>query len=345
MRLITLLIFLGVLNSNSLLSQTSLEDSIVSLALTLSERALYDARFEEANEIVNLSYFKKFKDYNVEHEILLSIQKMRIDGIANNVCNKKTNHNANLKTLLQFIPDSINIDDTEVLGQLFFALSQTYLSNDIKDSSIIYRDKSLRIFQDMGNFEKIAEIRAYDISTKHNMMLQKGDKEQIIELIPEYEKEIEISKLYSKYVLAFNTRHLAQIYKRQTLDYEKALQLFKLSLNLRREIGFKPYLPASYSSLGDVYMKMGEDKLAIEMYLESFRLADEIGFIRFQLYPNLQVGDIYLNKLNTEKASEYYLKALKLASENNYSFGIDQSIERIEKLNITMYKNNCRDSR
>ena len=334
MRLITLIIFLGVLNSYSLLGQTSLEDSIVSLTLTLSERALYDARFEEAKEIVKLSYFENFKDYKIEHGILLSIQKMRIDEIANNVFNKKPNYRENLNILLKFLNDSNRIEDTEVLGQLFFTLSQVYLSNDIRDSSLIYHDKSLSIYQAGRNFEKIAEIRAHDISIKHNMLFNNGDKEQIIELIPEYEKEIESSKHYSKYVLAYNTRHLAQIYRRQLLDYEKALELFKQSLELRLEIGFKPYLPASYSSLGDVYMKMGEDDLAIEMYSESSKLAEEIGFIRFQLYPNLQIGDIYLNKQKTEKAYEYYLKALKLASENNYSFGIDQSIERIEKLNI-----------
>ena len=67
MRLVALIIFLGVLNRYSVQGQTSLEDSIVSLALTLSERALYDARFEEAKEIVNLSYFKNFKDYKIEH--------------------------------------------------------------------------------------------------------------------------------------------------------------------------------------------------------------------------------------------------------------------------------------
>lgn len=338
MRLITYIIFLGVLNSYSLLGQTGLEDSIVSLALTLSEKALYDARFQEAKEIVNLSYFENLKGYTIEHEILLSIQKMRIDGIANNVSNKKNDNKANHKKLLQFLSDSNEIKETNVLGQLFFAISQTYFSNDLKDLSLIYHDKALRIFQDMGDFKEIVKIRAHDISVKHNMLFQKGDKEQILELIPEYEKEIETSMHYSKYVLAYNTRHLAQIYRRQTSDYEKALQLFKWSLELRLEIGFKPYLPASYSSIGDVYMKMGEVNLAIEMYLESSKLAEEIGFIRFQLYPNLQIGDIYFNKQKTEKAYEYYLKALKLASENNYSLGIEQSIGRIEKLNITRNK-------
>ncbi|WP_242158724.1 tetratricopeptide repeat protein [Aestuariivivens sediminis] len=320
------------------MGQTKLEDSIVTLTLNLSDRALYDARFEEAKNMVNLSYFKNFKDYKIEHGVLLTVQKLRIDGIANNVFNKRTNHRENLNTLLNFLPDSNKIEDTEVLGQLYFALSQAYRSNNIIDSSLIYHDKSLQIFEDHGNFEKIAEIRAYDTSVKHNMLLQRGDKAKILELIPEYEKEIKARKHYSKYILAYNTRHLAQIYRRQLLDYEKALQLFKWSLELRLEIGFKPYLPASYSSLGDVYMKMGEDKLAIAMYTESCELAEEIGFIRFQSYPNLQIGDIYLNTQKPEKAYKYYLKALKLASKNNFSLGIDQSIERIEKLNTTKYK-------
>ena len=159
--------------------------------------------------------------------------------------------------------------------------------------------------------------------------LGEGNKEEILNLIPEYEQEISNAGKYSKYVLSFNTRHLAQIHRRQTLDYDKALSLFKQSLDLRKAIGFKPFIPASYASLGDVYLKKGAYDPAIEMYLKAKELADEIGFVRHQFYPYLCIGDIYWLMGHEEKATEYYTLALKSAAENNYVPGIDQAIERI----------------
>ena len=169
-------------------------------------------------------------------------------------------------------------------------------------------------------------------------MLKEDKKQEILELIPTYQKEIEYSKVYSEYALAYNTRHLAQIHRRQTFNYKEALRLFKLSLDLRIEIGFKPFIPASYSSLGDVYMKMGQNPEAVEMYTKSSEFAEEIGFVRYQLYPNIQIGDFYQENGQVDKAFEYYLKALKLATKNNFSIGIDQSIEKMRKMNISINK-------
>lgn len=307
---------------------------MVSLAISQSEKALYEARFEEAQEKVALSLFNELQDYSPDHEILLTIQHIRIDWFTNIVYLKTSNNKTNLQKLTKFLPETGKVEHKEVLSQYFLALSNAYRTNGIMDTSAIYREKALSLFHKEKNFAKIAEIRALDISLNHNHYFQQGDKKQILELIPKYEEEIAFSKQYSKYVLAYNTRHLAQIYRRQTFEYEKALDLFKRSLDIRSEIGFKPFLPASYSSLGDVYMKMNEDKLAIKMYTKSFKLAKEIGFVRYQSYPIMQIGDIYFNKQKNKKAHKYYQKALKLASENNYPVGIEQCKERIKKVHI-----------
>jgi tetratricopeptide (TPR) repeat protein len=341
MKVVLILLILGTQFGHSVWGQNQKDnptDSIVSLALSLSEKALYDARFEEAKEIVKISYYKKFSGFNIQNEILLTIQNIRIDGFANIVFLKTSDNKTNFKKLSKFLSDTTEIEDKGVLSQYLLALSDAYRSIGIMDSAVMYQEKALLFYHEEKNFKKIAEIRAHDISIKHNQFLSQGNKKKILELIPKYKEEIAFSKLYNKYALAYNTRHLAQIYRRQTFDFEEALELFKMSLNLRLEIGFKPFLPASYSSLGDVYMKMNEDALAIEMYIKSSEIAEEISFVRYESYPFMQIGDIYLSNDQMEKAFEFYIKALKLASENNYSVGINQSIERIKKLNMTKNK-------
>ena len=138
--------------------------------------------------------------------------------------------------------------------------------------------------------------------------------------------------MHSKFALSYNTRHLAQIYRRQTNDYESSIKLFKQSLELRIELGFRPFIPASYSSIGDVYMKMEDYTRAIEFYSKSSELAEEIGFIRYQIYPIIQIGECYQNKGDTDIALGYYSRALKIAVKNDYPIEKDQLVNRIESL-------------
>jgi tetratricopeptide (TPR) repeat protein len=312
-------------------------DSIVSSAISLSEVAIFDARFEEAKNTVNPSIFIQLKEFNIDHKVLLILQNLRIDRFTNNVYQKTTDHYAAFKKLHQFIGDTARMDK-KILGDYFLILSNTYRSRGIIDSSGCYQKKALEIFSYKNNFNKIADIRTLNISLKHTHLRSQGKKVQILALIPQYEEEIEFSKLYNKYSLSFNTRHLGQIYLRHTSNYEKAFELFKRSLDLRIEIGFKPYLPASYSSLGDAYVKMNKDSLAIEMYHVSSEIAQEIGFIRYQSSPNLKIGDIYLADNDFETAKEYYVLAAEYASKNDYSDGIKQAEERIKKMNAIMLK-------
>lgn len=143
---------------------------------------------------------------------------------------------------------------------------------------------------------------------------------------------IESSRQHSTYALAYNTRHLAQIYRRQTKEFDKALELFQVSLAARQKIGFKPFIPASYSSIADVYLAMESYDKAIEVYSKAWELAAEIRFIRYEYYPLLKIGDIYLAKNDLEMARDYYRKARSSAIANNYASALREAEIRLENL-------------
>ena len=307
-------------------------DSLVEMAISISSQALYEANFSEAKEAVSIEYFENFKNLKNKHRIMLTIQDLRIDRFLNIIHQRKFYPKENFNRLAIFQADISEIKEKEIVANFYRAFSNLHRSLKNIDSSSIYEIKALKLFNESGKLDKVAEIRADQISRKHNRYLREGKKKEILRLIPEYKKEIEISKTYSKYALSYNTRHLAQIYRRQTFDYKQSLRLFKESLSLRKEIGFKPFIPASYSSLGDVYVKLGNFKLAEEMYLKSKNLADEIGFVRYQCNPYISIGDIYLTQKNKLEALEYYSKALKSASLNNYTTGINVAIEKIKSI-------------
>ncbi len=332
---ITLLLFIFL--ANLIYAQDPelrIVDSLVYDALLHSEEKLYRAQFNEAKEIVQLDHFNKLIGYKVHHEIMLTIQNQRVGYFMSNVYQQKFDHAKNLERLERLLPDVQIIKDKNVQGEYFMALSGAYRSSGNMDSLFIYENKAANLFQETQDFQKLAILRATRISWKHSQFLNDVKKEEILALIPEYKEEIEFSTNHSKYALSYNTRHLAQIHRRQTLNYEEALKLFQASLSIREEIGFKPYLPASYSSIGDVYAKMGKFDCAIDMYLRAASFADEIGFIRYQSIPILNIGDCYLIQNNKEKALEYYKKSIRIATENNYEPGVLQAEEKINNIEV-----------
>lgn len=309
-------------------------DSLVDVRISLSEKYLFDAQFLQAKKSLDSSYFRDLEGFGPKHEILLTVQDIRISGFMNIVYALKTSHFENFERLNRYLALAEKLKNETIQAKYFFAFSSTYRSIGNLDSASIYQEKAISLFRKNNNLEEIAKIRATNISRLHNLLLQEEKKQEILKLIPKYQEEIDFSTSYSKYALAYNTRHLAQIHRRQTMNYQESLKLFKTSLALRMEIGFKPFIPASHSSLGDVYLKMGEYRSAIEAYLKSVELADEIGFVRYQSYPLLSIGNCYLNQNDKSNAIEYYRRALKNASDNNYQSIIDQAnlkIGEIEK--------------
>jgi len=306
-------------------------DSLVNLAISLSEKALYAANFEEARDIVDLSYFKRFEELDIEHEIQLTLQEIRVVGISNIVRYKRGDRQQIYNRLKVFSSQIDQIDSKETLGNYYLALSALSRSVGKVDTARTLEERALLTFKKIGDEEVVARIQANQISRKHNQYLRAGKKEEILELIPVYQDEIDFSTRYSKYALAYNTRHLGQIHRRQTQNYSEALRLFKASLSLREEIGFKPFIPASYSSLGDVYAKMGSDSLAIDMYEKAAELAIAIGFVRYQTYPYLCIGDIKKKQGEQLEAIKYYRIGLKYAAQNKYTTGIDNAIQKISE--------------
>lgn len=309
-------------------------DSIVSIAISNSENALFDASFNDGLELIQTSSFENIMGYSDKHQIMLVLQEMRITGFKNIVYQQKTDNHERFRRLQELFSKAQNLKHKSTRGQYYLMLSGSYRSLKNSDSAIYYQEQAIKLFEEENDLEQIAIIRAGNISRNHNRLLRENKKQEILELIPKYETEIKFSEQHSKYALAYNTRHLAQIHRTQTLNYSASLKLFKISLHLREEIGFRPFLPASYSSLGDVNVKLDEYYSAIEMYKKASELASNIGFIRYQTIPNLNIGDIYKKLAARDKALEYYMKGLESAIKNNYTTGIEQAKNKIDNLEL-----------
>lgn len=332
MRSLFIILLLSFHFQNTFYGQEINLDSVIYTALSHSEKALYNGRLAEAKDMAAIEKFREKEGFNINHEILLTIRNIRIEQFERNLYLKPPIVEEHLLKLKLILPNLDEVTDDNVLGRYYRSLSQAYGSVGKKDSARMFIEKAKAQFLKLGNFEEVAGIRASEISKTHVELLKAGDTLSVYELIPRYRDEIAFSQKYSHYSLAYNTRHLAQIYLKLDLDYNEALRLFEISKNIREEIGFKIFLPASYSSLGDVYFKLSDDEEAIYWYTKSVELADEIGFIRYESYPILMIGDIYYSKGKVEEARKRYSKAKRIAQGNNYTIGIEQAEERLDKI-------------
>ncbi len=313
--------------------QTTVYDNEISNAVLLSEKALFEAKLEEAKQLVTSSRYNNDSRFTSKHRIQLVLQQMRVEGITNILYMQRSDVARNLNLLLELLPHAEKLESKSLQGNFYLTLSSAYRSNRNLEMSMAYEKKALDLFNSVNDFESVAKMRANLISRRHNSLFAEGHKDEILLLIPRYQEEIKYAESYSKYALAYNTRHLAQIHRRQTLNYSESLRLFNQSLRLRQEIAFKPFIPASYSSLADVYTAMGEYIKAIETYEKTLELALEIGFVRYEFYPLYQIGTIYLNNEDKVQALEFFQKALESASSNNYQGGIDQARRKIDEIN------------
>ncbi len=308
-------------------------DGFVSKSIALSEKLIYQADFEEAQKYVRLSFFETFTLYKRKHKIALISQDARVQIFKNRIYQNTPNQKKVLGQVLNMLTSARKLDDKAVYANYMYTLGMAYLYNSDRDSAGYYYREALKVYQEFGDDYSAAKARAWLTWVANSKLNSEGIAEKIIGLIPVYQEEIEFAtKTGNKMALSYNTRHLANIYLYQLQDFDKALELYQYSLSLREGLGFRPYLPASYSSIGDVFSKKGDIEKAIEMYFKSIQKAEEIKFIRYLFHPRIKIGDIYQMEGKIEKAKTLYLEALKVASLNKYLTGIEEAIEKLSNL-------------
>lgn len=300
-------------------------DAAITNAIELSESALYEANFNEALRVIDIADFENELGYEPRHEILLTIQKVRVRALSARLSQWQSTNEEFLNDLKALIPKTDYIEDTFVKAKLYAALSFYFTTEDL-DQCLLYENKALEILSDGEDNETLAIVRASRLSREMMNCLRQDDRERALELISEFRKEIEFSSRHSKYVLSYNTRHLANIYKVFELDHLEALHLYQWSLELREEIGFKPFLPASYYSLGEAHLLLSNDDIAIENLIRSAELAEEIGFLRYRILPLVKLGDVYLEKGELVKARQFYRRAIDIASSNEVPEALTEEI-------------------
>jgi tetratricopeptide (TPR) repeat protein len=328
-----LLLFVPILSAQTQTNNTI--DSLLTTSLNISEKLFYEGKFEEAKKYLRISFFEDFEAFTLTHKVKLLSQLSKIRLYENKLYRKQKKQQEVLNELLEIHPAASKLKDKAVLAGYLDTLGSACLETGNRDIAGQHYDKAFKLYAALKDTYNMADTGSRIIMVRHLRLRAKKDHAAVVKLIPEYENEIEFArKVNNKFALSFNTRHLGNIYLQQLKDYGRALKFLGRSLALRKEINFKPYIPPSYSSMGDIFKQTGETAKAIEMYSRSIEAAEEVHFIRYMFYPRLMLGDIYKGMNNLEKAKAYYKQALKIASANHDVNGIEEALTKYETLFI-----------
>ena len=98
-------------------------------------------------------------------------------------------------------------------------------------------------------------------------------------------------------------------------DYEKAIELYKQSLSIAKEIRDRDSEGAAYTNLGNVYDSLGDYKNAIEFCQQSLSIAKEIGDKNLEQRTYNNLGIIFQKHHDFRQAEECYESSIKVFEE------------------------------
>ena len=305
-------------------------DMFMSEAIWRSEQLMFNADFDEAQNYLNVEFFQQFSTFSDRHKAALVSQQARIQIIGNVVRHRPEQQQKVLQLLLSISDSADAIRDKSIQARYLATLAWAQLHNSEVDLAEENFRESLRLFEETGDQKGAAGSRAFLVLITHNRLKREGDTDKLLAHIPAYEEEIAFSEASgNRMALGYNLRHLALIYLDQVEDFDRALELYEASLAARGQIGFKPFMPASYSSIGDVLRQKEDYERAIAVYQRSIELADEIDFVRYRVHPRIRIGDIYQRMRNEAQAQVHYERALEVATASRYQAGMDEASARL----------------
>ena len=124
--------------------------------------------------------------------------------------------------------------------------------------------------------------------------------------------------------LNFSLNNLGIYYKRQG-DFEKAIEYYTQSLQIREASGDQKRVATALNNIGNVYKEQGDYDRAMDYYHRSLGIREAIGDKKGHAMSLTTIGVVHSKQGDYEKAEEYYWRSLKLNKEIGYQEGIATS--------------------
>lgn len=127
---------------------------------------------------------------------------------------------------------------------------------------------------------------------------------------------------------AFALNNLGSIYKLKG-DYDRAINFYTQSLNIKKKNGNKSGMAASLNNIGIIYNYRGDYAKAIKYYTESLKIREEIGNKSGIAASLNNIGSFYQVQEDYDKAIEFHTKSLEIKTDIGDRAGIATTLNNI----------------
>lgn len=112
-------------------------------------------------------------------------------------------------------------------------------------------------------------------------------------------------------------------------DYLRAADNYQKALKLAKESDSKGGLAYVSVKMGNIHYQQGNFAQAMEHYQRSMKVYEELGSTQEIAYPLLNVGNAYFSQGDYAQALEYYQRSLKICEQTFYKVGIAYLLNKI----------------
>lgn len=125
-------------------------------------------------------------------------------------------------------------------------------------------------------------------------------------------------------------------------DYDKALQFYMQSLEIREKINDQQGSALSANNIGNIYNNQGDYVKALDYYLRSLKVREKLNDKKGMAASYNNIGAVYEMQKDFSKALEYFSRSLKIRQEIGDKQGTALSLNNIG--NVLYYTDNYKDA-
>ncbi len=169
--------------------------------------------------------------------------------------------------------------------------------------------------KNIWNISKFTTSQSPQFARLSMLATMQSDASGLYDITENYDKQLKVIQnclkngfsINDKTILSQGFRGLGQIYFRQN-QLDSALASYKRSNNYSKEVGYNKYSGSSFLRIGDIYLKQGFPKLALENYLTALKFDIEQNNYSGLGQDHVAIA-IYYNTIGNNDSALYYAKS------------------------------------
>lgn len=239
----------------------------------------------------------------------------------------KTNKlNLAVKNLKSGLKENEKIKNLKRKIELLNKIGNSYLNSGYYKKSLAYYQAGLKVCKEYGQDQKLLS----SLLMNYGSSLQMNGN--LVDSLKNYLSAYKIKlSLDDKPGIANILNNIGMIYQKQE-NHKMAISYLNKGLIIRKELGNRVAIAASYSNLASSFRHLEKYDEAEKCYLSSLEIKEQLGINTGQ--QNLGLGKINIEKHNYEAAECFLNKALKLANKHEDRIVLVQVYEALGVINI-----------